>query len=111
MYNKDHVIQYYVKIFLSCCLGGMNFTKVHVYICCNMAVRDLTDIYVHTTPERPMCDQGEYGYISKTLSTTMLQHLCNVFVTYIPQFIVVYIASETCSGTYLPDKQLCPCHV
>ena len=48
-----------------------------VILYCNTAARGLTDIYAqsrgHTAPK------GEFGYISKTPSTSVLQHLCNTF--------------------------------
>ena len=51
--------------------------KYSTLICYNMAERGLTDIYARsrgrTAPEE------ECGYISKTLSTSVLQHLCNTF--------------------------------
>ena len=46
---------------------------VHTLICCNMAAGGLTNIYAqHAAPER------ECGYISKTPSTTVLQHLYKI---------------------------------
>ena len=40
-----------------------------IIICCNTAARGLTDIHAPS--------EGECGYISKTLSMSVLQHLCN----------------------------------
>ena len=81
------------KMDFNCCANRDGFRKSsHIYalafpfdlrcesviiIGCNTTARGLTDIYArsrgHTTPE------GECGYISKTLSTSVLQHLCNIF--------------------------------
>ena len=63
------------------CMCAYTHTHKHTYthyvIYCNMAARGLTDIYAwslgRTVPE------GECRYISKTLSTSVLQHLCNTF--------------------------------
>ena len=55
-------------------------------IYCNTAARGLTDIYIYIYIyiymhdfRGPAASEGECGYISKTPSTSMLQHLCNTF--------------------------------
>ena len=55
-----------------------------VLIYCNMAKRGLTDIYARflRVPE------GECGYISKTLSTAVLQQLCNIFKSIVAVVLV-----------------------
>ena len=42
-----------------------------------MAARGLTDVYARS--QRCTAPEGECGYINKTLSTSVLQHLCNTF--------------------------------
>ena len=53
-------------------------------IYCNTAVKGLTDI-ICKTPQECAAPEGECGYVSKTLSTSVLQHLCNAFNSYVQQ--------------------------
>ena len=48
---------------------------------CNMAVRGLTNIY--TRSQECTVPEGECGYVSKTLNTSVLQHLCNTFNSHV----------------------------
>ena len=72
----------------------MSYLKVDVYSCIIMyllllLIDDMFDYRGCTVPE------GEYGYISRTLSMSVLQHLCNSFKVIIHYCIACNYTSIT----------------
>ena len=75
---------------------------VGILLYCNTAVRGLTDIYARFP--RVTVLEEECGYISKTLSMAVLQHLCNIFKSIITLLVFVKIEKSLSVRYYMQQN-------